>query len=78
MENGAFAPFEQMLHFPRYFQILCISKASKGAIKELRVKYWIYIFVQLHSTFCNENFTFDQGNFIILKMIMYVQSLEYP
>ena len=25
MENGAFAPKEQMLHFPLYFQILDIS-----------------------------------------------------
>ena len=33
MENGAFAPKEQMLHFPDYFQIHDISKAllwSKG------------------------------------------------
>ena len=30
MENGAFAPKEQTLHFPKYFQIRCISKASKG------------------------------------------------
>ena len=33
MENGAFAPNEQMLHFPLYFQIHDISKAllwSKG------------------------------------------------
>ena len=27
MENGAFAPEEQMLHFPYYFQIHDISKA---------------------------------------------------
>ena len=31
MENGAFAPKEQMLNFP-YFQIRSISKASKDAI----------------------------------------------
>ena len=31
MEIGAFAPKEQMLHFPSYFQIY-ISKASKGII----------------------------------------------
>ena len=33
MKNGAFAPKEQMLHFPQYFQICDISKAllwSKG------------------------------------------------
>ena len=30
MENGAFAPKEQMLHFPIYFQIHDISKGSKG------------------------------------------------
>ena len=33
MENGAFAPKEQMLHFPYFFQIRDISKAllwSKG------------------------------------------------
>ena len=35
MENGAFALKEQMLHFPLYFQIHIISKASKGVIKEL-------------------------------------------
>ena len=28
---------EQMLHFPYYFQILNISKASKGVIMEYRV-----------------------------------------
>ena len=38
MENGAFAPKEQMLHFPYYFQIHDISKASKGINIELRVK----------------------------------------
>ena len=37
LENGAFAPNEQMLNFP-YFQIHDISKASKGAIMEYRVK----------------------------------------
>ena len=33
MENGAFAPMEQMLHFPYNFEIYDISKAllwSKG------------------------------------------------
>ena len=34
MENGAFAPKEQMLHFSNYFQILDISKTSKGVITE--------------------------------------------
>ena len=34
MENGAFAPKEQMIHFPYYFQIHDISKASKGVIME--------------------------------------------
>ena len=34
MENGAFAPKEQMLHFPYFFQIHDISKASKGVIME--------------------------------------------
>ena len=29
MENGAFAPKEQMLHFPLYFQIYDISKVVK-------------------------------------------------
>ena len=38
MKIGAFAPKEQMLHFPKYFQIHGISKASKGVIIELRVK----------------------------------------
>ena len=32
MENGAFAPKEQMLYFSLYFQILSILKASKGLI----------------------------------------------
>ena len=32
MENGAFAPKEQILHFPYYFQIDDISKRSKGVI----------------------------------------------
>ena len=36
MENEAFAPKEQMLHFP-CFQICDISKASKGVIREERV-----------------------------------------
>ena len=34
MENGAFAPKEQMLYFLQYFQIYDISKASKGVIME--------------------------------------------
>ena len=29
MVNGVFAPMEQMLHFPQYFQIHVILKASK-------------------------------------------------
>ena len=34
MENGAFAPKEQMLHFPKYFQIHDISKQqSKTCLK---------------------------------------------
>ena len=32
MENGAFAPKEQMLHFPYFFQMHDISKTSKGVI----------------------------------------------
>ena len=32
MEKGPFAPKEQMLHFPKYFQIHDISKVSKGDI----------------------------------------------
>ena len=32
MENGAFAPEEQILHFPLYFQIHDISWASNGII----------------------------------------------
>ena len=34
MENGAFAPKEQMLHFPYYFQTHDISKVSKDVIME--------------------------------------------
>ena len=35
MENGAFAPKEQMLHFAKkYFQKHDISKASKGVIMD--------------------------------------------
>ena len=30
MENGAFAPKVQMLHFQEYFRIHGISKVSKG------------------------------------------------
>ena len=37
MENRAFAPKDQMLHFP-YFHLHDISKASKGLIMESRVK----------------------------------------
>ena len=37
IENGAFAPKEQMLHFPLYFQIRDISKALKGVNVEKRV-----------------------------------------
>ena len=33
MENGAFAPKEQMLQIPLYFQVH-ISKVSKGVIVE--------------------------------------------
>ena len=38
MENGPFAPMEQILHFPYYFQIYDISKVSKCIIMEKRVK----------------------------------------
>ena len=38
MENGEFAPKEQMLHFLKYIQIHDISKASKGAVMEQRIK----------------------------------------
>ena len=34
MENGAFAPKEQIPHFPYYFQMHAISKASRGAYME--------------------------------------------
>ena len=34
MENRAFAPKEQMLHFPEYFQIHDILQASKGVSME--------------------------------------------
>ena len=34
MENGAFAPKEQMPHFPFYFQKHDISKVSKDVIME--------------------------------------------
>ena len=37
MENGAFAPKEQKLHFPYYFKVYDILKASKS-VMELRVK----------------------------------------
>ena len=45
MENGAFAPKEQMLHFPYYFQIHDILKASKGAM-EKRIKLFINVYDQ--------------------------------
>ena len=34
MENRAFAPKEQMLHFPYFFQIDDITNASKGTFME--------------------------------------------
>ena len=34
MKNGVFAPLEQMIHFPKYFQIHDISKVAKGIIME--------------------------------------------
>ena len=34
MENVAFAPKEQMLHFPYYFQICDNPKASKGVFMD--------------------------------------------
>ena len=34
IENGAFAPKEQMLHFSYFFHIYHISKVSKDAIME--------------------------------------------
>ena len=34
MEHGAFAPKEQMLHFPKYFQLHDISRASNDVIME--------------------------------------------
>ena len=34
MENGAFAPKEQMIHFPKYFQVHDIPKALKGIVIE--------------------------------------------
>ena len=39
MENEAFAPKEQMLHFPSYFQICDNSSVSKGIIMELRIMW---------------------------------------
>ena len=41
MENGAFAPMEQILHFPYYFQIYDISKAPKGVYMEYRVDQYV-------------------------------------
>ena len=41
MENGAFAPVEQMLHFPYYFQIYDIfQRRQKGLLwrKGLKAK----------------------------------------
>ena len=34
MENGTFAPQEQMLHFSQYFKKSYILKVSKGACLE--------------------------------------------
>ena len=53
MENGAFAPKEQMLHFLYYFQVQAISKALKGVIMGLRFK--ISLFRTLVIRVCNEN-----------------------
>ena len=43
MENGAFAPKEQMLHFSKYFHIHDISKASEGVIRHFSVTPYITI-----------------------------------
>ena len=69
MENGAFAPMEQMLHFPKHFQICDISKASKGVSLEKRVKVAtsgnLIIFYTSSSVECGgsvvEYLTQDQG-----------------
>ena len=39
MENEAFAPKEQMLHFPEQFQIHDVPKPSKGVIMELWLNF---------------------------------------
>ena len=38
VENGAFARYEQMLHFLHCFQIVSATEALKGACVEKRVK----------------------------------------
>ena len=47
MENGAFAPKEQMLHFPLYFQIHGILKASiccfLGGKGLSQIQYYFYM-----------------------------------
>ena len=43
MENGAFAPKEQMLHFPQYFQIYDTSKAGSSMMKDYPKVPWAFI-----------------------------------
>ena len=38
MENGTFAPQEEMFHFSQFFKKSYISKASKGACMEKGIK----------------------------------------
>ena len=35
MENGAFAPFEQMLHFPYFFKYLVFQRPQKAVFNPL-------------------------------------------
>ena len=46
MENGAFAPKEQMLHFPQYFQI-CDIQRRQNALLWIKGLIWMMIIVVL-------------------------------
>ena len=76
MENGAFAPKDQMLQFPLYFQILDISKASKDAIMEYRVKKcvskipWMCLRIYIMLSYIKEKLV------IILKFGVFEQKIN--
>ena len=47
MENGAFAPKEQMLHFPFYFQYMIFQRHQKALIWSKGLKTWTRLYQYL-------------------------------